>query len=183
MNHEPYETWLCSAESLSADQALALSKHLETCEACQQLGASWNEAESLFRNSIPASPVPEFTNRWLSRLASRRSLEQQQKMRRLTWWFFALAFTCAIISFVLSMTQILPIFDSPLDFFIAGIYLVSSLISATSALQEFVVTFLRVILQTIPPYWLAGFLFIAGMLCLSWIVLLRRLLLPRRLLS
>jgi len=183
MNHEPYESWLFTVESLTADQSQALKGHLETCEACQKLEAIWNEAETLLRNASPAYPTPGFTARWLIRLASRRSLEQQKKMRRLTWWFFAFAATSAMVFFLLSMMQVIPIFNSPVDFFIGGIYLLSSTVSMTNALQELVATLTRVIIQAIPPYWLAGLFSMAGLLCLLWIVLLRKLLLPRRILS
>lgn len=87
MSHQPYETYLFSGETLSADQHSHLEAHLMTCEQCAHLAHAMTHLDVTFSNSSAPSPANGFTDRFQARLTAHR---QKQLSRNL--WLMALGF-------------------------------------------------------------------------------------------
>ena len=99
MNHQPYETYLFSGETLSVDQQNHLDEHLMACERCTQLAHAMTHLDVKFSNSPAPSPSPGFTDRFQARLTAHR----QKRLNR-NLWLIAIglfALSGLLISFIM----------------------------------------------------------------------------------
>ena len=81
MNHQPFENWLLSEDTLSPENASALRGHLETCDHCRELQAAWTDVSNLFQDVPDIEPAPGFVNRWQTRLEVERQVELSVRHR------------------------------------------------------------------------------------------------------
>jgi hypothetical protein len=123
MNHQPFETWLLSEETLPPVQAQALREHLQSCEACQGLEQSWSGVAQLLQKTGPAAPAPGFTARWQARMAEERRLRQQRN----AWRMLAFTGSIAFVLLILLGATALDLFQSPEQLAMYLVYRVSSL--------------------------------------------------------
>ena len=92
MNHQPFEDWLLSDESLDQEQETSLRQHLTDCPKCTTLSQVWQSVEQELARTPQISPAPGFTERWQARLAEKRA----QKQRRLVWWAIGFSSSAAL---------------------------------------------------------------------------------------
>jgi predicted anti-sigma-YlaC factor YlaD len=175
MNHQPFEQWLLSDEPLNTDQTAALHEHLQMCESCRRLAASWSEVRQLFQTTPIVQPDAGFSSRWQAHLRKYQELEIEKKQNQQTWMVFALTTIGTILLFVVMLSQLTSYFNSPSEIFVYWMGQTIGLLSNISALREVVVILFGTILSAIPvSYWLIS-LSILAVLCLIWILSLRHL--------
>ncbi len=172
MNHQPFETWLLSEETLSPEQARTLREHLYTCEACQCLERSWAGVQQIFEKTAPAAPAPGFTARWQARL----SVERRKRQQRQNWGMLAFTGGIALVLMVLLGVHALDLFSSPEQLLMFVIYRASSLYFYGQASFEALPEVLRSFIGVIPlALWLItlGAVSVLGVL---WIVAYQKIL-------
>ena len=81
MNHQPFEDWLFSGESLESQQEQALQDHLNQCEQCQAISIALDQVNEVFISSPSPEPAEGFTQRWFDSLA----IAQEQGQIKRTW--------------------------------------------------------------------------------------------------
>ncbi len=137
MNHQPFETWLLSEETLPPEQAKMLREHLRSCEACQRLEGSWAGVRQLFDRIEPAAPSPGFAARWQSRQAEQR----RKRHQRQSWLLLAITGGLALASILVWFIQALGMVGTPQQWLMLAIYQLTSLFffgeSTTDALAAF----------------------------------------------
>lgn len=180
MKHLPYETWLLSEEMLSPEQARALEAHLQSCARCRELTGAWSAVRQLFANDGPARPAAGFARRWRERLASERIQERRLRERRQSLRFLGLSAGVAALLLLMMAIQLLATVETPTQLLIGWLSQVTSFLSFANAVQEVSFTLLAVLLGAVPPLWLATMGAALGLLCLLWIVSLRKVMLPWR---
>jgi hypothetical protein len=180
MSHPPFESWLLSEEPLNPDQQQALQAHLSGCAFCRRLAGSWPEVHRYIRSVPPVRPAAGFAARWQDRLAAERLQERLRQQRRQSWG--ALFFTAGMAAFLLLLllVQVAFIYRSPEQLLFAGALRIAELLSFANLAQELLLTLPNVLLTAIPPVWWAVSAAVLGLLCLVWILSLRRIMLPRR---
>ncbi len=142
MNHQPFEEWLLSDESLSPEEEQALQAHLETCEECPQLSTAWQEVRAEIQRMPEVSPAPGFSQRWQVRLEAERIRQQ----RRLTWLLMSICGIGAVALALFGVYQRYGHFPSPIE-------LASGLmfgLTSGAATAEHVGTFLTALFQSVP---------------------------------
>jgi len=181
MNHQPFENWLLSGESLNPEETDALEAHLETCGTCQELNDAWLGVVNLFQDIPDVEPLPGFVSRWQGRLAVDRQMELTVRHR---WQsiivLILIGNVIAGLVFLLS-TQFLTTFDTPVSLFLTGVYRLASMVSLVNAVQSILVTLFRTITSVV-PVWVWAVLG-AGLVgsCATWIISITSLsVLPRR---
>jgi hypothetical protein len=175
MNHQPFEQWLLADEPLNPDQYTALQGHLQVCESCRKLSASWSEVKQLFQSTPVVQPASGFVARWRTRSEKYRELEIQKKQNQQTWMVFGLTTTGTILLFIVMVSQLTTYFNSPSEIFVYWMGQMMGLLSNINALREIVVILFGTILSAIPvSYWLISFSTFTA-LCLVWILSLRHL--------
>ena len=176
MVHRPFEDWLLDDEPLPADKATALQEHLQSCASCRQLSQAWREVEVDLRTSPILAPRTGFTNRWQARLeADQRRLHRWQSTAALGFSLGGAALLFGSLSLLA-----LPVLETPKLLLWAWALHLVELVSYTGALQEIILNVFHIQSRVIPFSWwilLAGFF---SMLVVVWIVSLRYLTNPRR---
>ncbi len=181
MNHQPFETWLLSDETLSPENASALEVHLQTCTHCQQLQDGWLGVVDIFDDAPDVEPAPGFVNRWQAGLEADRQVELVARYRWQSWIMLILiANVVAGLIFLLG-TQFLTTFESPAQFVLFWVYRLASTLTFATTAQNIFVTLLRTLTSIVPAgFWVA---LAAGMGASSvvWIVSITSLAaIPRR---
>jgi hypothetical protein len=176
MNHQPFESWLLSEDALDEDQARSLRKHLENCDQCSSLEASWNDVHRLFEITPQVTPAPGFSARWQARL------EGQQRKRHLyqSWILFAGTAGSAAVLLILLCLQALPILRTPENLLLFLIYRLVSLVAYVQTAQNLVWSLFGTIADLVPPPVWIGLFGTFSMFCVLWFVLLRQLSYSRR---
>jgi len=101
MNHQPFEEWLLSGETLTAEEEQSLQDHLASCDTCPPLGTAWRQVLGEIKQVPAAAPVAGFTQRWEIRLQEERLKHQ----RRITFVVLAVFIVGAIGLALLSVVQ------------------------------------------------------------------------------
>lgn len=86
MNHQPFETWIFSDESLEPEKQTQLASHLNECEQCRIRSDNLSAIHTIFTSSTSPAPSPGFTQRWHARLSIHRQKQQRNRL-----WAFALS--------------------------------------------------------------------------------------------
>lgn len=175
-NHQPFEDWLLSEETFSFQETRTLQEHLQTCDSCHQLSASWREVEDRLQNAPVISPAPGFTSRWQAGLAADR-LKQE---RRQTLYMLLFTVGGAVLLLVLLGILMLPAFKSPIQLLLGWAYQLMALISFVGASAEALTTSLRTLFGVVPATLSAGMAVALGTLCVVWIVSIQKLTSIRR---
>ena len=150
MNHQPFDTWIFSDESLNPEQQTQLATHLSECEQCRTRSDTLSAIDSMFESSSSPDPSPGFTQRWHSRL-----LIYRQKRQRNRLWVFALSllgvgsliFLALILHSILNMnwTFVLSLLIANLSLFAARIRnfwnFINSLVDAFPFLIPIIIIF------------------------------------------
>ncbi len=105
MNHQPFENWLLSDESLDDEDQKALETHLSECKTCRELSLAWEQVHEAFATQITPTPAPNFVQRWHVRLSITRQQRQQRRMWFLTLGLFGVAGLIFLAIFLLNMNR------------------------------------------------------------------------------
>lgn len=76
MNHQPFETWLLNADTLTAQQQRELDSHVRSCVYC----AALVKTEKVLRGMKMAVPSSGFVTRFQVRLAAEKTVERKRKI-------------------------------------------------------------------------------------------------------
>jgi hypothetical protein len=176
MNHQPFESWLLSEETLEQDQDRALREHLRDCERCANLEASWNEVHQLFEYAPRPAPAAGFTARWEDRLA----VERKKRQVRQSWILLSLTAGIAAILLLLMGLQAVELFRFPQQLILLMIYRLATLIGYAFATQNLVFSLFGTVVNLVPPPVWIGLFGTFTMVCVLWFVLFKQLLYSRR---
>jgi hypothetical protein len=105
MNHQPFETWLFSDETLEPEQSRALSNHLDQCKECNQMSIALDRVFEVISNSDNPEPNPGFTQRWYQHLSLYREKRQEQRIWLIIFSLFALATIILLGLFFLNVSN------------------------------------------------------------------------------
>ena len=98
MNHQPFRSWLVSEEELTTEQAQSLKDHLQTCDSCSQIEASWREVEAVLNRSAQLGPAPDFVLRWQVHL-----VEYQRYQQKRRGWYLIGATSLVVVSLLVAL--------------------------------------------------------------------------------
>lgn len=174
--HQQFEEWLLSAESITSVQSLALNEHLLTCEHCRELSTGWQGVEHRLKTAPVVSPSPGFTQRWQARLTEERLCRGNRQAK----YFLAFSLGSAVVLLGVLVFLVWPVIQSPYPILLAlAVRITSAYIMAdhiTSILSTLLITTLRVI----PPTLWIGLAVAMFSLCFVWIFILRKVVLQQR---
>ncbi len=193
MNHKLYEDWLFAKpsedwrtadlpvadETLTSQEAKALQEHLSACESCQQLSHAWRELDTHLTAAPLVGPAPGFTSRFQLRLeAERRRIERRQS-------FVVLGFSVAGAVLALGSLAVLfwPWLKTPSALMWAGAYRLFSLAWFFEAVGDFFTSLAVTMASVISPLWFILFVGLVCELAVLWVVSLRLLTNPRRIIQ
>jgi predicted anti-sigma-YlaC factor YlaD len=166
MNHQPFETWVLSGETLDADQHRQLEQHLGSCAHCRQLSAAWQSLLPMIYAVEPVAPTPGFTRRWQARLER----EQVFVQRRQSWLIFSLSLGAAT-AFLLVLTLLVAFsYSTPLDWILGFVANLASLVTFTNAMQQV----FAVLANLVPSVWLVSFAAVLAVMSTAWIAVLHK---------
>lgn len=180
MDHQPFEFWLTSDETLRPEDERKLHEHLESCESCRQLSNAWVEVQELFREPQLALPSPGFSERWQAKLAEYQLSEVERYHRRISWIFFAVMSGAALVLLGFVSIRFFSSIQAPIELFIGGLTLVAGILNLATAMQVALVPFLNVIIVSVPTYWWFMLVIAACLLTLVLAFSARRIFYPRR---
>ncbi len=150
MNHQPFENWLLSEETLESEDAQALATHLETCNHCQEIQAAWMGVVDLFQDVPELEPAPGFLNRFQERLALEKQVEASARNRWQSIILLILIGNVIAGLVVLLATQFASTYESPLALFFSSIYRLVSFVASVNIFQNIVLTLFRTITSVVP---------------------------------
>jgi hypothetical protein len=150
MNHQPFENWLLSEETLAPEDAQALAEHLETCDHCREFQESWLGVVDLFQEVPELEPAPGFVNRFQERLALEKQVEASARNRWQSMILLVLIGNIIAGLVVLLATQFLSTYQSPLAWFLSGVYRLASIVATVNVYQNILFTLIRNITSVVP---------------------------------
>jgi hypothetical protein len=176
MNHQPFETWLLSEDPSDEGQVQSLLEHVDHCDQCASLEASWKDVQRLFETTPRVMPRAGFAVRWQERLA-----EQKRKRNMYqSWAIFWGTVGSAVVLLALLYIQAVPVLRSPENLVLYLIYRLLSLIAYIHSAQNLFVSLLGTINDLVPaPVWI-GLFGTFSMVCVLWFVVLKKLSMSRR---
>ena len=170
-DHQLFEEWLFSDESLDPEESSSLEDHLRVCESCRSLSMAWREVEKQITRAPHISPAPSFADRWQVRLAA----EQLKKHRRQAISILSFSVVGAAILIVLLALILAPALKSPLPLLMVWAYQLVSLLLYATMVGDVLLTFTRTVFGVIPsPLWV-GLMVAFGSLGLVWLLAFRKL--------
>jgi hypothetical protein len=181
MNHQPFETWLFSEDTLSPENEDALTTHIESCEQCQELQAAWTGVINLFDDTPQVEPAPGFVNRWQERLVEERQLDALIRHRwQSVIMLILIGNVIAGLAFLLG-TEFLTTIQTPADLIMPWVYRLTSALTFVNGVQNLSLTLFRTLTSIVPlGLWIAlG----AGLIASGavWLISMKTLsVLPRR---
>lgn len=178
-SHQPFEDWVLSETTLSPQDTLALNEHLDQCEPCRNLSTAWHEVETRLRSEVQVAPQAGFTARWQQRLAVER--RRQQRRQTLVIMLFSVGGAAALM--VLLGIILLPIMQSPRPVLLALVYQATTTIASFTSTANVFGNLARTLLGIIPPSLWVGIGTALGALAVVWIVALRKLTSPWRMMA
>jgi hypothetical protein len=176
MNHQPFETWLLSEETLPPEQALALREHLAACESCQRLEHSWSGVKLLIQRTAPAAPASGFKARWQDRLAKDRREHQQRQ----AWGMLAFTGSIAFALLLLLGYFSLDLVNSPEQLLMYAVYKLATLYFLGISSWEAFLGIMRSFTGVLPLALWAGMLGAISVLGVLWIVAYQKIMALRR---
>jgi hypothetical protein len=177
MTHETFETLLFSDAPLSPEDQQSLQAHLQTCESCRHLAAAWQAVEADLRTAPLLEPQPGFSKRWLERL----EMDRQRLRRRQA--LAALQFYIAGAFLLLGSLLILywPALQSPGTLILNWVSHLMLLVYFAGSTTDLLSSIVFAAVRQIPLLWWVLLAGIASELGVLWVVSLRLLTNPRRL--
>ncbi len=181
MNHQPFENWLLSEDSLPEDEARALRDHLADCGQCSELEEAWLDVARLFADIPDVEPAPGFVNRWQAALESDKAVLKAMRQRWQSWILLVLIANGAALALLLMGVQFFHTYDSVTDWALSWVYKAATTMVLANGFQNAFATLFRTIPQLIPAGWWIGIAITLGVSTLSWIIFMSKLSsLPRR---
>ncbi len=159
MNHQPFETWLLSEQSLSRDEQRALQVHMQECGHCTALA----EVNLALKSAQMAAPAVGFTQRFTARLEAQQVVERRNRILGIT--IFVLGGLALFGWSALPYLQ--PNVNSPAELFSMGVHLVFGLRDMAQAIGSIGSILWRVVPDFISP--LAGALIFSAVGGLGWL--------------
>ena len=176
LNHQPFEEWLVSLETLNPDEAQQLQDHLQSCQACRLLSVALRDVDRELHSAPVLTPAPGFVTRWQARLKA----ERLQLHRRQTFIVMFLSIGGAMFLVALLGLVLFPVLRSPWPVLLAFLYELTSTFTFASVIGEALITVLRAVFEVIPAtQWAAIWVALAGLGAL-WVVAMHRMTIPRR---
>lgn len=108
MSHRPFEEWILGEEPLTPAESDALRRHLETCEVCRRLAASWPAVETQLRSTSLVQPTAGFVVRWRERRVALAGARPQR-----AWWVFAASLASAGLAAAVVLWDLASLLASP----------------------------------------------------------------------
>lgn len=176
MNHQPFENWLNSEETLSPGQHQALQEHLSACTRCSALQASWREMQFAIKNMSPLFPAPGFTARWQERLAEQR----RKQHRRQTWSLLAITGGTALILLIILGIQSAMLLEAPDQIILLIVYRLISLLAYADATRDILTSILGPIFGSVPLIAWVAIAGIGSLLSVLWAIAYQQLTVSRR---
>jgi hypothetical protein len=176
MNHQPFESWLLSEDALNEDQTRSLREHLENCDRCISLEASWIDVHRLFDATPQVAPAVGFESRWQERLAA----QTRKRHFYQSWILFGITAGSAAILLILLGLQVVPMLRSPENLLLFLIYRLVAMVAYAFAAQNLAFSLFGTITDLIPPPVWIGLFGTFSMICVLWFVLLKQLSYSRR---
>lgn len=174
--HQQFEEWLLSDESLTGDQSLALNEHLNTCVGCQRLLAGLQGVEHKLKGAAVISPMPGFAERWQIRLME----DRLRRGKRQALYFLALSLAGAAIFFVLLAILVWPVIQSPYPILLALAVRITSAYALADRATSIISTLFTTMVRVVPPTLWIGLAVAVFSLFMVWIFILRKVVLQRR---
>lgn len=135
MEHQPFENWILSGDSLTPSQSVELASHLLVCLHCQSVQEGIMGVEDLFKSATFEAPSPGFSNRFRYMAAHRK-----EEAKRLQSYFFLGGILAATVLVSIGYFAILMLTQSSAE-------IVSNMMAAAITLA-FSIDELLVLLQT-----------------------------------
>lgn len=180
MSHQPFETWLLSDEPLAPPQVAALQEHLEYCESCRGLSASWADVRNLLVHSGPARPAPGFVNRWQMRFAAQQTRQGYRIEQEESVLFIGITAGIALLLMLALLASGLANFESPSQVLMIGLYSLGNLISSLNAVENILAVITQIVPRVMPPTGWIILVTLAGLLILAWTYVMQKVLVTRR---
>lgn len=178
-NHQPFEDWVLLDQNLSPQDTLALNEHLEACESCRSLSTAWQEVESRLRLEQQVAPPVGFTARWQERLAK----DRRRVQRRQTFAVMLFSVGGAVALMILLGVALLPVLQSPRPILLALAYQLTTTVAGFTTTAGVFGKLASTLLGLIPPTLWVGIGTAFGALAVVWIVALRKLTSPWRMMA
>ena len=174
MNHQPFEDWLLSDQSLDVEQETSLRQHLTDCPKCTTLSQALQSVEQEMARAPQLSPAPGFAGRWQARLAEKRA----QKQRRLVWWAIGINLSAALgIFLALNWNRLASI--SVAKVLALALYTITLLFARIGSAQ----VLLRLLFEDVNPIIPIAIIAMAAtglsVLSLIWIVMMWKIYIPQ----
>lgn len=110
MEHQPFEQWILSGESLTPSQSAELAKHLVICQHCQAIDEGIIGVENLFKSATFESPSPGFSNRFKF-----MAVQREEEVKRLQSYFFLGGILTATVLVAIGYFGVLLLTQSPAE--------------------------------------------------------------------
>ncbi len=174
MNHQPFESWLLSGETLSPEDELALTKHVRACEKCRALESDLQQVDQLFAGVEMVNPPSGFVNRWQARLVQEKQNEAKKRYLWQTRIMLVLLLNGLAAAMLLLGYHFSGFIAHPNKALYQLVTSVTSILSVFGAINRVVVTMLRTIPPLVnPSVWgLLGVSMIFG--CFAWFFALQK---------
>ena len=138
MGHQPFEDWILDNTKHTPQQEAILMGHLDECSSCNALHQSWKAVEAEMTASTMVAPLPGFTARWKTNLATEQAVEHQlQALKTFIGVGVAILITVGALFAWLVLT------NSVSDVIVGGANVLTSITQAYFNLRGMVVQFLR----------------------------------------
>lgn len=175
-NHQPFEEWLLSGETLTPEDTQSLQEHLGACEECRTLAGAFQQVEHTLRDAPQVEPAPGFVNRWQAHLVAR----QLKQHRRQTLWSMVFSIGGAMAIFTILAVVFFPLVRSPMLILLALTYELVTALTFTSQISGALLTVVRTLVELIPPIQWAAILVAFASLAAVWVIAMHRLTSTRR---
>jgi hypothetical protein len=176
MNHQPFEYWMLSEDTLLPEEARSLREHLMNCRQCQGLRESWYGVKQLMKEAPAVKPANGFTRRFQERLAE----ENRRSHRRQTLTLLLFNGGMAFFLFLYLMMQVWDLLRSPGHLLVIFGFRVMSMLQVANEAGEMLASFLGTFITVVPLPVLPFVVGICSMLIVLWIVAFKQLTVPRR---
>jgi hypothetical protein len=167
MNHQPFEDWLLDDEPLSHQQEHQLQSHLRTCTSCARIA----DANLTLHARRMAAPAPGFTARFGPRLAAWR----REQLRRQAVGTVILVAAGIALLYAVAGPAMMGAVRSPASWLtdVTGYLIMIS--TALSVAEKVGGILFRSLAAVVPPAGWGGLWLAVCMLCVLWIISMRRL--------
>lgn len=184
MNHRKYEDLIFVSRDpqstrLDPEQHAELNLHLEGCQSCQKLATAWREVDQAIERSPIVLPETGFTSRWQRRLeADHQQMQGRQALLLLAFCLGAVVLLSGSLFLLAWPWAKTP--DLVAWFWISRFF---SFLSIAGSLRTSVGLIINTVSSVIP---LGAWILLVGLaseLAVLWLVSIRLLIKPRRILA